>query len=663
MSDSPVPPQSSRLSEFVFGVLTRGAGLLILGLVAALVWVLLYDAWPVLSRTGQYQFWGTTWDPDPTGRPPSFGILGFVFGTVMTSVIAMAIAVPLGVATAAYLSEIAHPRFRRVSAFLIELLAAIPSVVYGFWGLRFLSPRVRELYEAVGLPDTAGQGIFPAGLVLAVMILPYITALSFDVCQAVPRSQREGSLSLGATRWQTIWRVVLPYARPGIIAACFLALGRALGETMAVTMLVGGRPGEAWTPFGLGDSLASGIAVQIPGYTTPEYRSALMAMAVVLFAVTAGFNVVARAMLHRLTRGPKVNPAPPPLTSEPAASAPAATDDSQTIVSDPPAAEVRRGESITTRSSAQAWDRVMTWVLRSSVFACLVPLFLILGYILVNGVGAVEQTLFTERDRGHLTNPQYEQYRKWQETGRDEDYPRNEIGRPALRGGLGHAMLGSVMVVAAAAAMAVPFGLLAAVFLAEARNSRLASAVRFVTEILGGVPSIVVGLFAFSCLVYPFWLDGVGWGYNGWAGAFALAILMTPVIVRSSEEAMRLVPDSIRQASYALGASRMQTTVKVVIPAALPAIITGVFLAVARVAGETAPLLVTVGMYNDWKWSLAERTPTLPLYIYNYSTSGFDDLKDQGWGGAVILLTVVMLLNVTIRLVSGKRVVAAARAD
>ncbi|HSQ58580.1 MAG TPA: phosphate ABC transporter permease PstA, partial [Gemmata sp.] len=399
----------------------------------------------------------------------------------------------------------------------------------------------------------------------------------------------------------------------------------------------------------------------VPGANTPAYRSALMAMAVVLFALTAGFNILARVFLYRLTRSPRPIPAPKVR--------PVSLGETSTLPAEPPAATEALPAAPPERLPAPAsraanrWDRVMTWVLRLSVFVCLVPLFLILGYILVNGAGEIEKTLFTERDRGPLTNPQYEQYRKWQETGRDEDYPRNEIGRPALRGGLGHAMLGSILVVVAATAMAVPFGILAAVYLAEARNSRMAIAVRFVTEILGGVPSIVVGLFAFACLVYPFWLHDVGWGFNGWAGAFALAILMTPVIVRSSEESMRLVPDSIRQASYALGASRMQTTFRVVIPAALPAIVTGIFLAMARVAGETAPLLVTAGMYNDWRLSLSEQTPTLPLYIYDYSTKAFDDLRDQGWGGAVVLLSVVMLLNVTIRLVSGKRVVAAARAD
>jgi phosphate transport system permease protein len=126
---------------------------------------------------------------------------------------------------------------------------------------------------------------------------------------------------------------------------------------------------------------------------------------------------------------------------------------------------------------------------------------------------------------------------------------------------------------------------------------------------------------------------------------------------------MRLVPDSIRQASSALGASRLQTTIKVVIPAALPAIVTGIFLAIGRIAGETAPLLVTAGLFDEWRYSLSDQIGTLPRYIYNYSTSDFNDLKDQGWGGAVVLLTAVMLLNIGIRLLSGKRIVAAARAD
>jgi phosphate transport system permease protein len=303
----------------------------------------------------------------------------------------------------------------------------------------------------------------------------------------------------------------------------------------------------------------------------------------------------------------------------------------------------------------------MTGVLAGCLVLTVVPLFLILGYIVGRGASAVEPTLFTERARPPMTDEQFAQYRAWQ---RDEaEYPKGGTGRNVRRGGLGHAMLGSAMIVGAATLLAVPVGLLAAVFLAEARRSRLATVVRFVTELLGGVPSIVIGIFAYACLVYPFWLGGVPWGFNGWAGAFALAVMMVPIIVRSAEESMKLVPDSLRQASYALGASRMQTTLRVVLPASLPSIVTGIFLAVGRIAGETAPLLLTAGQSDFWPTSPTGQTPFLPGYIYTYSRSQYADWRDQAWGGAVVLLVVVMLLNVGIRLLAGRRVVAAARAD
>jgi phosphate transport system permease protein len=661
----------SSWSEVIFQGLTRAAGVGILTLVATLVGVLLWDAWPALSKAGEYRmFTSTAWVPKPAdGGPPTFGVLAFVWGTCVTSVIAMLIAVPLGVASAAYMSEIAPVWVRRVGAFLIELLAAIPSVVYGFWGLFFLAPVIQQGFDAVGGPNTGGNGILAAGVILAIMILPYVTAISYDVCQAVPRSQREGSLALGATRWQTIWRVVLPFARPGIVAASFLALGRALGETMAVTMLVGNQAVIDLSPFALGDSIASKIANSLNEADYGDFRSALVALGLVLLAVTAAFNVLARVLLVQLAGGPRKPTAagggPTPAGKgaavggrEPATPGPAASGGGDRAGEEmPPAAP-----GPVPRSRALLWNRVMTWVLAGSLGLTVVPLFLILGYITVRGASAVDRSLFTEdAHRPNLTNAQFAQYRAWQNG--EAEYPRNEIGRPVRRGGLGHAMLGSLMIVGAATVLAVPVGLLAAVFLAEARRSRLAAAVRFVAELLGGVPSIVIGIFAYACLVYPFWLGGVPWGFNGWAGAFALAVMMIPIIVRSAEESMKLVPETIRQASYALGGSRMQTTLRVVLPASLPAIVTGIFLAVGRIAGETAPLLLTAGQSSYWPTSPANQTPFLPGYIYTYSRSPYEDWRDQAWGGAVVLLAVVMLLNVGIRLLAGKRVVAAARAD
>ena len=667
---SPTAPVPSSASEVLFQGLTRAAGVGILALVAALVAVLLHDAWPVLSRAGEYRlFTSAEWVPKPPGGgSPVYGVLAFVWGTVVTSVIAMLIAVPLGVASAAYMSEIAGPTVKKVGAFLIELLAAIPSVVYGFWGLFFLAPVIQRAFDAVGGPNTGGNGVVAAGVILAIMILPYITAIGYDVCQAVPRSQREGSLALGATRWQTIWRVVLPFARPGIVAASFLALGRALGETMAVTMLIGNQAVIDPSPFALGDSIASRIANQLNEADTPDFRSALVALALVLFAVTAAFNIGARLLLRRLAGGPRPGGKGRGARGEGAAAGPKPEDKEQKPDGAGPSPDPR---PLPAQSRAGLWDKVMTGVLAAGLVTTVVPLFLILGYITVRGATAVEGSLFAERTRAPLTDAQFAQFRAWQND--QADYPVNEIGRPVRRGGLGNAMIGSLMIVTVATLLAVPFGLLAAVYLAEARRSRVAAAVRFVTELLGGVPSIVIGIFAYSCLVYPFWYPD-NFGFNGWAGAFALAVMMIPIIVRSAEESMKLVPDTIRQASYALGATRMQTTLRVILPASLPAIVTGIFLAVGRIAGETAPLLLTAGQNDFWPVTLdgtfpfvhprpAAQTPFLPGYIYNYSRSPYADWRDQAWGGAVVLLAVVMLLNVGIRLVAGKRVVAAARAD
>src|SRR5579871_2553862 len=204
----------------------------------------------------------------------------------------MLLAVPLGIGTAVFLSEIAPGWLKRVGSFLVEMLAAVPSVVYGFWGLFVLGPGLQGLVSTLGGPNFGGVGILPASIVLSIMVVPYVASVSFDVCRAVPRSQREAALSLGATRWQMIWSVVLPYARPGIVGGCFLALGRALGETMAVTMLIGKDPRVPWSVLDVpasilstGDSIASAIANNFPNAELDIERSVLVEMGLLLLLV------------------------------------------------------------------------------------------------------------------------------------------------------------------------------------------------------------------------------------------------------------------------------------------------------------------------------------------------------------------------------------------
>lgn len=625
---TPVRRPAPALGDRIFAGVCNAAGWLVLLIAAALIGVLVWQSWPILKKAHEF----FTYSEFNVAKQ-QFGAWAYIFGTLATSLFAMLLAVPLGIGAAAYLAEIAPPGIRRAGSFLIELLAAIPSVVYGFWGLFFVVPCVQWLFRLTGAPNTSGVGILSASLILAIMILPYVTAITFDVCRAVPRSQREAALALGATRWHMIRTVVLPYARPGIIAASFLALGRALGETMAVTMLIGNSASlpKSWQetlaiPFALGDSIASVIANQLNESTDEMHRSALVGLGLVLLVVTVIVNLIARFLISQMGRAAPVRRRTllarilffrsSGLNGKPESSADI-----------PPPGEpelIRR-----TRTRAIRNDRIMTGVLATCLILVIIPLFLILGYITWRGVGALSVEFFTERPM--------------------------PPGVPG--GGMAHAIGGSFMLVGLATLFAVPFGILAAVLLAEFKASRLSAAVRFTAEQLAGVPSIVIGIFAYAVVV-----RATGY-FSGWAGAFALAVMMIPIVIRSTEESLKLVPGSLRSASLALGASHRQTIWRIALPAALPAIITGVFLSIGRIAGETAPLLLTAYGSNFWPRSPDDRTPFLPKYIYNYSTSGYPDWERQAWAAALVLVAVVMLLNVGIRVLSGRRVVAASRAD
>jgi len=445
------------------------------------------------------------------------------------------------------------------------------------------------------------------------MILPYITAVSFDVCRAVPRNQREGALALGATKWYTISRIVLPAARAGIIAGCFLALGRALGETMAVTMVVGNSDMLHFWPSAPGDTIPSVIAKMLHETSSqgPE-RSVLIALGFVLMAISLIMNVSARMLVHWVSR-PRVKISREMISIQHVDQAPTA----QTIE-----------EVHTAQRSARNTDRIMRALLMLCQLLTIVPLFLILGFVTYRGAGAVNWNFFTQ-----LPPP---------------------IDSP---GGLGQAVLGSIMLVSMASVWAIPLSIMAAIFLTEQRRSWLGTPVRFVADTLGGVPSIVVGIFAYAMFVYPFWLPDARWGFSAWSGSFALGVMMLPVTIRSAEEALKLVPGGLREASYALGATQWQTVSKVLVPAAFPAIITGILLAVGRVAGETAPLLLTSRGSNFWPHDPSASTASLPFFINEFSKQiGQDEFERLGWAAAFVLLVAILTLNLTTRLIAGKRV-------
>jgi phosphate transport system permease protein len=240
------------------------------------------------------------------------------------------------------------------------------------------------------------------------------------------------------------------------------------------------------------------------------------------------------------------------------------------------------------------------------------------------------------------------------------------ITDPLTGGGLRNAFVGSFIIVGLASAFAIPVGLFAAIFLAEYRTRAFGSSVRFVGELLAGVPSIVVGTFVYGFVHFLIkdwhWLADKE-QFSGWAGVFALAIMMIPIVMRTSEESLKLVPQTLRNASHALGAYHWQTVLRVSVPAAMSAIITGVFLAIARIAGETAPLLMTAFGNENWTVSPGDKMGFVPLYIFRYATEGVAANESKAWAAALVLVGFIMILNVGVRVVSGRRAVLASRAE
>ena len=273
--------------------------------------LLVYELW-INSSLARHKFgwnflFSSAWDP----VAGDFGALPFIYGTVVTSILALLIAVPLGLGAAIFLAELAPPNISASLTFVIELLAAVPSVIFGLLGIFLLLPAlhyvVPVLQQSLGfLPIFSGPfygvSIFSAGIVLSIMIVPFITSVSREVLLAVPQDQKEAALALGATRWQTTSRVVVPFARRGIFGSVFLALARALGETMAVTMVIGNNPQISPSLLAPGYSIAAVIANEFTEATEDVYVSALIELGLVLFGITIVINALARLLILTTTR-------------------------------------------------------------------------------------------------------------------------------------------------------------------------------------------------------------------------------------------------------------------------------------------------------------------------------------------------------------------------
>jgi phosphate transport system permease protein len=300
--------ESSRgdTKDLIFERATALFALVVLGLTLLLFALLVRESLPALKRFGFSFLTGTNWDP----VAEEFGALPFIYGTLVTSAIALLIAVPLAVGAAVFINEFAPPWLKGPVAFLAELLAAIPSVIYGLWGIFVLVPILRDhlmkpISGALGwIPlfkgPVYGPSMLAAGVLLAIMVVPFILSVSREVMATVPQRQKEAVLSLGGTQWEMIRIVIGQHCIPGIFGATILGLGRAIGETMAVTMLIGNRPDIMFSVFQPGYSMAAVVANEFTEATGDMHLSALIAVGLVLFLITFAVNLAARWILSKL---------------------------------------------------------------------------------------------------------------------------------------------------------------------------------------------------------------------------------------------------------------------------------------------------------------------------------------------------------------------------
>jgi phosphate transport system permease protein len=304
-------PSRANVPDRAWAILLTLLGIGVLSVAAVIVAELWHIGGPAIAHAGLKKFvTHSTWDP----TRDLFGAAPYIYGTLVTSAVALVLALPVSIGLALFLTEMAPAAVRSLVSFPIALLAGIPSVVYGLWGLFVVVPMLRNPVEPFlartlgflplfqGAP--IGLGYLAAGVILAIMILPTITSISIEVLQTVPGALREAALALGATRWEAIRIAVLPYARAGIVGATMLGLGRALGETMAVTMVIGNSPTIRASLFAPGYSLPAVIANEFAEASGDLHTGALAALGLLLFAVTVLLNVVARILVRMSRRGP-----------------------------------------------------------------------------------------------------------------------------------------------------------------------------------------------------------------------------------------------------------------------------------------------------------------------------------------------------------------------
>lgn len=549
--------------------------------VFAIIFYILYDSIPAFREIGFFNFiFGSAWNPGLN----EYGILPMILTTMVLTVLSVVIGSILAVFTAVFIVYYCPKKLKKIYTQMVNLLAGIPSIVYAYFGFEMIKPIIEQMSGR-----TFGYGILLSMIILSIMILPTIASITKNSLENVPAQYYEGSLALGNTKNQTVFKVMVPAAKNGILAAIILGIGRAVGETMAVQFLLGGAvgfPTDFIVPI---SSLTSKIAQEF-GESSGLHRQALIAIGFVLLVIILIINLC----LWLVKRNNAV-----------------------------------AGNSFFTRKiketdiehTAPNYKRTGTFqdVLRiiSYVIAVLVAVALlsIVIYQLVIGLPEIS----------------------WNNL-----FGKSTYANPTLA----PAFATTSYIILIALAIALPLGIGAAIYLNEysKRGSKLVNALRLFIDTLAGVPSILFGLFGNIFFVKLFG------GRCVLAGALTIVLMILPTIIRSTEQSLSEVPDSMREASYALGAGKLRTIFVVVLPQALPGIITAIILSIGRIVGESAALIYTAGSGSLMPQGLLSPGSTFAVLMFQFQNEGLDT-KYLAYAAGAVLIILVLILNLLIMLI------------
>jgi len=601
-------------------------------IIFAIILFLFNEGYPIFQTVGVGEFLsGSRWNP--TGEPPTYGAWSLIVGTLLITLGAMVIAIPLSLGSAIFISQIATPRMRAILKPVIELLAGIPSVVLGFFGLIVLTTWLRVTFN-----QSSGESWIAGSILLGIMAIPTITSVAEDAISSVPREYKEGSLALSATRWQTIKNVLVPSAVSGITAAIVLGIGRAIGETMAV-MMVCGNPTYGLIPtpitnvFAPLKTLTATLGIEMGEVATgsPHYH-ALFGLALILLAITLVVNITATIILGRFREQRKAL-----IKKRFTLSAEIMKKIKQTLYLGLGLVillllVLSLGLPLTfiivalcfglhyllKKISRKTMQHLAFSFITIAIIIVIIILCIILSYIIVNGAGALNWEFLS----GSTTN----------------------LGRS---GGIFPAIVGTIYLIIGAIAISLPLGVGAAVYLNEyTKEGRTTKLIRAGADLLNGTPSIVFGLFGFAFFVLYLQI-----GFSLLAGQITLAFMILPTIIRTTDEALKSVPQNFREGSLALGATKWQTIRKVVLPPAAPGILTGAILGIGRAAGETAPIMFTAVVFSSFiPSSFFEPVNALPYHLFILTTSVPNSAQSQAGIALVLLLLVIGIYLIAILL-------------